>query len=150
MQIEIVILIVLGIWISVVSFVLYIYINLFKRLTKGTKEGNLKTVLESVLESQVKTKEELEKLKVFVKKLEKQTTFSIQKLGLVRFNPFDDLGGDHSFTLAVLDGRQNGIIITSLHSRERTRIYMKRVKNGKSEHELSKEEKESLIKAQNG
>jgi hypothetical protein len=69
-------------------------------------------------------------------------------VGLIRFNPFNEIGGDHSFSLAILDGGDNGIIITGLHTRDRTRIYAKQVNKGKSDLELSTEEQKALLKAQ--
>lgn len=72
----------------------------------------------------------------------------ISKVGLVRFNPFDDIGGDQSFTLALLDHNNSGVIITSLHTRENTRIYAKPVKNGEGQSmSLSKDEKLAIVKA---
>ena len=71
----------------------------------------------------------------------------IQKVALMRFNPFDELGGDHSFTLALLDAHDNGIIFTGLHTRERTRVYVKNIVEGKSPIELSKEEERVLKEA---
>jgi len=55
--------------------------------------------------------------------------------------------GDHSFSLALLDGKDTGVVITGLHTRERTRVYMKAIKAGKGEHELSEDEKKALAKA---
>ena len=63
---------------------------------------------------------------------------------MVRFNPFSEMGGDHSFSVALLDGHDTGIIITGLHTRERTRVYIKPVNKGKSEYDLSKEELKAL------
>mgnify|MGYP000256378116 CR=1 FL=1 len=69
---------------------------------------------------------------------------NLQKVGLSKFNPFNESGGDHSFSLALLDGNKNGIIITSLHTRERTRVYLKEIFSGKSKIDLSKEEQKAL------
>lgn len=74
---------------------------------------------------------------------------NIRHLGLVKFNPFNETGGEHSFSLALLDGNKNGIIITSLHTRERTRLYLKEVIKAKVKIELSKEE-QSALKLANG
>ena len=72
------------------------------------------------------------------------------KINLTRFNPFDDLGGDQSFVLCLLDNTNSGAIITSLHTRETTRVYAKAIKNGQSEElALSKEETKALIKTIN-
>jgi hypothetical protein len=72
------------------------------------------------------------------------------KINLTRFNPFDELGGDQSFILCLLDNTNSGVIITSLHNRDSTRIYAKAIKNGESEVlALSKEETKALIKTIN-
>ena len=77
-----------------------------------------------------------------------ETKSHLQKMGFVRFNPFSDTGGDQSFCLAILDGQDNGIVISSLHSREQTRVYAKEIVAGKPKGvELSKEEREALKKA---
>ncbi len=69
------------------------------------------------------------------------------KIGITRFNPFDDVGGDQSFTLTILDKNNSGAIITSLHNRDITRIYAKPIKNGIGENiTLSKEEKSAIVK----
>ena len=80
--------------------------------------------------------------------LEEDGRRHVQKVFIVRFNPFRELGGDHSFSLAILDGEDTGIIITSLHTRDRTRVYMKDIKRGKSSFELSVDEKKALTGAQ--
>ncbi len=72
------------------------------------------------------------------------------KINLVRYNPFEELGGDQSFILCLLDNTNSGVIITSLHNRESTRIYAKSIKNGNGENmALSKEETKALIKTIN-
>lgn len=72
------------------------------------------------------------------------------KLQLVRFNPFNDVGGDQSFILCLLDKTNSGVIITSLHTRDSTRVYAKAIKNGSCESQsLSKEETKALIKTIN-
>lgn len=69
---------------------------------------------------------------------------------LVRFNPFDDIGGDQSFILCLLDNTNSGVIITSLHSRDITRIYAKSIKSGEGDNAvLSGEETRALIKTIN-
>lgn len=72
----------------------------------------------------------------------------IQKVGLFRYNPFDDFGSDQSFSLSILDSTNSGVILTSLHHRNFTRIYAKSVKNGEGDSiTLSKEEKSAIVKA---
>ncbi len=90
-----------------------------------------------------------EELSEELKKLKEDSKFSIQKIGTVRFNPFSEIGGDQSFSIALLDGNNNGSVITSLYSREGNRVYAKPIVNGKSQYFLSKEEKEAIEKAIN-
>lgn len=72
---------------------------------------------------------------------------SIQSLGLVRFNAFNDTGSDLSFSLALLDARHTGIVITSLYGREETRVYAKPVEEGQSRYTLSIEERQAITVA---
>ena len=76
--------------------------------------------------------------------LEKISHVSIQKVGFLRFNPFQDTGGDQSFILTLLDRDNNGVLISSLYARGGVRIYAKNIERGKAKHPLSKEEKEVL------
>ena len=70
-----------------------------------------------------------------------------QKISLTRFNPFSNVGGDQSFILVLLDNFNSGVIITSLHNRNNTRIYAKQIKNGKGiDAALSTEEKNAVTK----
>lgn len=71
----------------------------------------------------------------------------IEKIKLIRFNPFDDVGGDQSFILVLLNKENSGILLTSLHHRSFTRIYAKSIKNGQGDNiTLSKEEKSAILK----
>jgi hypothetical protein len=72
---------------------------------------------------------------------------SIQKVGVIRFNPFADTGGDQSFAVALLDARGNGIVLSSLHGRADTRIFAKQVQAGRSKLALSDEEQDAIRKA---
>jgi hypothetical protein len=67
-------------------------------------------------------------------------THSVQHVGLVRYNPFQDTGGDQSFALALLDKQGDGVVISSLHSRTMTRFYAKPIKGGVAVVSLSEEE----------
>jgi hypothetical protein len=76
---------------------------------------------------------------------------AISKVGLTRFNPFDGLGGDQSFIITLLDKQDSGIILTSLHNRDFTRVYAKTIKDGQPQNTtLSKEEKNAILKTING
>lgn len=69
----------------------------------------------------------------------------LHKFGMIRFNPFKDIGGDQSFAIALLNGKNNGLVISSLYTREGTRIYAKAIVDGESEkHTLTEEERQAL------
>jgi hypothetical protein len=89
----------------------------------------------------------LEKLSEELKTLKQESQFSVQKVGIVRFNPFSEIGGDQSFSIALLDGKDDGVVVTSLYSREGNRVYGKLIKKGTSEYSLSGEEKKAIEKA---
>lgn len=118
-------------------------VKFFKR--EKQKPENIEEILNnfSILNQKVsELSKELESVK-------KEMMFSVQKVGVVRFNPFSETGGDQSFSVAFLDGNNNGVVITSLYGREETRVYGKPVKEGESEYSLSKEEKEAIQQATN-
>ncbi|HUC95261.1 MAG TPA: DUF4446 family protein [Candidatus Saccharimonadales bacterium] len=139
---------IIGIWLLTLSFFLYRFIVLFNKLTKGLEVTDLKKVLEKILARGESNTEEIKAIEKRVDLVEEDGKFHIQKVGLVRFNPFKELGGDHSFSLAILDSNNSGIVITSLHTRDRTRVYMKDIKKGESGFELSVEEKKALANAE--
>ena len=143
-----VILLILGIWLLTLSFFLYRFITLFNKLSRGVEVTDLKKVLEKILVKGEASANEIKILGKRVDLIEEDGKLHIQKIGLIRFNPFKELGGDHSFSMAILDSHDSGIIITSLHTRDRTRVYMKDIKKGKSGFELSSEEKKALVDAQ--
>ena len=85
-----------------------------------------------------------------IKEVAKDGLHHIQRIAIHRYNPYQDTGGDQSFTIALLTGNLDGVLITSLHSRSGTRIYAKHIRSGKSDVELAKEEKDVLEEAMNG
>ena len=72
---------------------------------------------------------------------------SIHKVGVVRFNPFGNIGGDQSFSIALLDSQDNGVVVSALHAPEGTRMYAKPIKEGTSKYQLTAEEQDALLKA---
>jgi len=143
-----VILAVIAIWNVIITFVLFRTVRHYNRLTGTTFKNTLKEVLEAILDAQKVSREEQKKLEKHIEIIEHEAKFHIQRVGLVRFNPFSDTGGSQSFTLALLDGSENGIVMTSLYARTGNRWYVKHVKNGKGVGlELSKEEQAAIVKA---
>ena len=116
----------------------------------GLSKKDLKSLLEHIDFMWSKQQQELEQLQRTVKKDQEQGKKHLQKYALVRFNPFDETGGDQSFTLSLLNADDEGFVVTSLHSRDVTRVYAKNVgvnNDKQKKSELSKEEQEALAQA---
>ena len=90
---------------------------------------------------------ELQALASRTRGVEAQGRHAIQSIGLVRFNPFEDTGSNQSFAVALLDADDNGVILSSLHSRQSTRVYLKAIAGGRCEAALSSEEEQALQEA---
>lgn len=114
---------------------------------KGKKAESLEAVISELFKKQKNTEDKVNKALNKIKELDKVALHSVQKVGIVRFNPFSDIGSNQSFVIALLDQKDDGVVISSLHAKEGTRIYAKPIKNGESEYPLSKEEEEALRKA---
>ena len=124
--------------------------GLRRRLRRVLPDGEAVT-LDEVLERQLEKVEtlaqRLDALNKLHHELEALTNRTIQKVGVIRYNPFADSGGDQSFAIALLDSLGNGVVISSLHSRTETRVFAKPVQAGRSRYPLSDEEQEAIKKA---
>jgi len=120
-----------------------------KLMFKGTKVADLEGVIFEQIKRLRQTEKNLEELTQFAKYVEKMAVSSIQKVGVVRFNPFSDTGGDQSFCIACLDAQNNGFTLTSLFTREGTRIYTKPIIANESKYPLTEEEKRAIEEAAN-
>jgi hypothetical protein len=138
--------------VGIILFVNIVWVILtekrLKRFFLGKKGKDLEDTI-SVLEENIdvlrKSKENVEKeLAIINAKLRK----SLRGLETVRFNPFRDQGSNQSFAIGFLNEDKDGVVLSSLYSRERMSIFAKPIKNGKSEYELTEEEKEALEKAE--
>ena len=135
-------------WLGILTFFLFRTIKHYQKLTEGIEKKHLQAVLEKILKDLGEKEKQISELLKRVKKLEKENLYNIQKIGLVRFNPFAEVGGNQSFSLALLDGENSGLVISSLHSREVTRIYAKPVKKGRAVgYQLSTEEIQAIKNA---
>lgn len=135
------------IWLIGLSVMVYVVYNHYKRLGQGVSSGNLIKAFERVLAEQKEIATAQKNLDKNITELNKSSLTHFQKMGLVRFNPFNETGGDQSFSLCLLDKKNDGFVVSCLHTRDRTRIYAKAIDKGKSKLELSDEEKKALEKA---
>lgn len=122
------------------------YKEFMKRLGHG---NNIDEMLRSYISAVDKVQEDNIEIRKYCETLDKDMEKCLQKVGIVRYNAFQDTGSDLSFTLALLDEDNTGVVLNGIYSREMSNIYAKPVKNGKSEHTLSEEEKEAINKAIN-
>lgn len=119
-----------------------------KRLFGNTQKEDIKEILQEHIERVGVVQIKLNDLENLFTNLQKSSLKHVQKLGIIRFNPFDDTGSNQSFALAILDAENNGFVISALHGREKTRMYAKPVKNGKPDaYPFSKEEEDAIKQA---
>jgi hypothetical protein len=105
--------------------------------------------IEEILAGFKNLEEKFSEVSKELKEAKEKNKFCIQKTGMIRFNPFKEVGGDQSFSLAILDGNDSGVVITSYYSRKENKIYGKPIKNGSSDYPLSEEEALAIEKAKN-
>ncbi|MEK7128683.1 MAG: DUF4446 family protein [Patescibacteria group bacterium] len=138
----------IGVLIVIIIFWIVVTEKRLKRFFLGKKAKDLEdtiVILEKNIDGLKKVKEDMQKeIAVINMKLKK----SIRGLETVRFNPFPDQGSNQSFAIGMLNEEGDGVVFSSLYSRERMSVFAKPVKNKKSEYELSAEEREVLKKAE--
>jgi hypothetical protein len=116
-------------------------------LTRGEEGDSFEDVLEAHLERVHTMGRQLDAVTARTKALEDRAPRAFQRVGLVRYNTFEDTGGNQSFALALLDANGDGWVLSSLHARATTRVYAKVVKGGKSDAALSDEETAAIRQA---
>ena len=117
-------------------------------MTKGISKKNLISSLNQLIAQSKGNADDISSVVEDLKKEVEANKAHLQRVGFKRFNPFTNTGGNQSFSLCLLDENSNGIMISSLHSRESTRIYAKPINKGKSAgNSLSAEEKQALKQA---
>ena len=111
--------------------------------TQG-KEANIDEVLTNTLNELHKTQAELAALQEKHAKLYEQTQGCLQNVKMVRYDAFDAMGGELSYSLLLEDAKKNGIILTSIYGRDESRCFAKDIANGKSSYPLAEEEQKLL------
>ena len=137
MNLEIIMCVLMAIMLIWVIFLSIKYITVMRKLGKG---NNLDTMLAKYLRDVENIKQDNKEIKAYYTTLDNNIESSIQKVGLVRYNAFRDVGSDLSFALALLDRDNNGIVLNGIYGSESSNIYAKPINNGESEYTLSSEE----------
>ena len=117
------------------------YISFMKKLGNG---NNLDELLKIYISDVENVKKDNSEIKEYYTKLDSDIASCVQKVGLVRYNAFKDVGSDLSFAIALLDGNDNGVVLNGLYGSESSNIYAKPIKNKKSTYQLSDEEEYAL------
>ena len=125
-------------------------VRAYRALVGDGQSGSLGEVLDGHVARVDAVDARLAELNALHGQLLRRTESAIQHVGLVRFNPFEDTGGDQSFAIALLDERRDGIVISSLHGRANTRVFAKPVQGGSSPNALSAEEEQAIRIAVSG
>jgi len=141
-------------FILILVFINAVLLSKFSKTSKNIdlmlengKIKDLKDVLLGQIEKSRGLDFELKKALERIQNIEISSLNHFQKIGVVRFNPFVNMGGNQSFVIALLDNKNNGFLISSFFGKEGNRLYAKTVKNGKSELSPSQEELEALKRA---
>jgi uncharacterized protein (DUF58 family) len=113
-------------------------------LTRDSDGQSLEAVLEAHLDKVVEVARKVDDIGGRTKVLESRQPRAFQRTGLVRYNPFEETGGNQSFALALLDADGDGWVLSSLHARSGTRVYAKAIVAGKSDTGLSEEESAAI------
>ena len=116
-------------------------------LARGADGRSLEAVLESYLDKVDGVARDIGVVSARTTTLEAAGRKAFSRVGLVRFNPFEETGGNQSFALALLDADGNGWVLSSLHARAGTRVYAKAVTGGRSDAALSDEEATAIRQA---
>jgi hypothetical protein len=138
--------IVSGIVVIILLWILMIEIRL-KRIFSGTKARNLEEMIVIVGKKINQIEEKESKIDKHLITIDSRLNKSVRNIETLRFNPFVDAGSNQSFAIAMLNDEGNGVVMSSLYARDRMSIFAKPIVKGKSDFELSSEEKEVLEKA---
>lgn len=138
----------LAVWLGILSYLIWQQGQFLRSLFPKSGERDIRIKFGEVLDSVSDFEKSLSEIKKDLKQINIEGLDHIQKVELLRFNPYEDTGGDQSFTIALLNNNGNGIVLTSLHARSGTRIFAKTVVKGKGgNYKLSKEEELVINKA---
>jgi Flp pilus assembly protein TadB len=120
-----------------------------RRVLAGSSEGTLEQLLERNFDRLENLEKRVDALNELQREADRVLGRALQRVGVVRYNAFQDTGGDQSFALALLDNKGNGVVVNSLHGRSETRLYAKPVvqRASASAYTLSNEEAEAIRRA---
>lgn len=116
-------------------------------LLKVKEVGSIEDTLINYIEKLELMSNKTDDMEIKLEEMAKKVNMSIQKVEIIRYNAFDDMGSDLSFSIALLDENLNGFIITNIYAREESNVYAKPITNGETRYPLSVEEIQVLDRA---
>lgn len=139
----------------VVALLFFIHINIklakmskrYKKLMAGMDGANIERLLMGHIDEVRQLVKKVDAMEQENKRINLMAKKSIQKVGIVRYNAFESVGSDLSYSIALLDAQNDGIILTSIFGRDESRCYAKPVIGGASSYSLAEEEKNALSEA---
>ena len=134
----------LGLWLLALQVRVRRAIVHYEQLVGGVDNINLEEALDRLIGVVQDTSTRMEATETFCRELDQGLQRSIQKVGVLRHNPFSDTGGDQSFCVALLDAFDDGLVLSSLFSRTETRVFVKPIVRGQSKYPLSEEELKAI------
>jgi hypothetical protein len=147
---EIFIVVNMALFVIVLILLIFIWMKLvslrkkYNRMLNGSSSTNVESLLIDLQDKLNGHKAQSHEHGAKIEALRETIKRMKSKVGIHRYNAFGDSGSDLSFSVAILDQYQDGILLTGIHSREQTYIYAKPIENGQSKYTLSPEEKEAI------
>lgn len=138
---------VITIWLLVLTYFNWKERDYLKELFPMGEQGDIREKFKEVISVLNESAHRDQILNRNIRQIAKEGLNHIQKIEVLRYNPYQDTGGDQSFSIALLNGLGTGFVLTSLHTRNGTRVYTKNIIEGKCDFKLSKEEQEVVEKA---
>ncbi len=119
----------------------------YDRLVEGSSTHSLEGMLFEHIDEMRNVKEQMDNVKKQLQIFDDRLQFCLQKIGFIRYNAFSDMGSDLSFSVALLDDKLDGFVLTSIYGRDESKMYAKPVVKGESAYPLSVEEMQALDRA---
>ena len=138
---------------GLVGWVVFLQVRLartsrqYARLMRGVDGKNLEEVLHQHVDEVHEALDTVRALQTESRRMGRTLGHAFQWMGMVRYNPFRNTGGDQSFVWAIVDGHGDGVVLSSLHSRDSTRLYAKPLHDWTSSYPLTEEEQEAIDRA---
>ncbi len=121
--------------------------NKFRKLSRGIENKNMEEIINGYLDKVEEVAKEGNEIKSMYDSMDQKLRGCLQKVSLVRYSAFEDVGSDLSFSVAALDERDNGVVLSGLFGRHESTAYAKPIERGRSRYDLSAEEKQVLKEA---